>query len=272
MSLTARCTFVCLSAVLWAGTAHPQAVPLSSLIVDSPNGIHASGLPGGPIYPSTFQYRIRSSAGPIKYSINTPSWLSANPAVGTTDASGVTITLTINKEAARLRPGNYGPAVAFANVTNGRGTTIRTSVLVIRTPTSAPAVSATRPSPPHAPARPASAPPASAESRADCLRFAGERLRSDLAACHSPLVECLKDAGVRKNEATCTGSTLVAGLLILVDPTKTSGVVVPTVTSALLSCTHEAYDAAEKCSPTWGTCQEAPFKAFKEAIAACQSR
>src|ERR1041384_2832249 len=133
MPLAAWRIFICLSAVWWAGTARAQVVPPASLIVDPRTGIHASGPSGGPMSPPTFEYRIRSSGGPVKYSISTPSWLSAHPATGTVDSGSITITLTINETASRLPPGNYGPAVAFANVTNGRGTTVRTSVLVIQT-------------------------------------------------------------------------------------------------------------------------------------------
>src|SRR3954454_19632582 len=140
-------------AILWAGTAVAQPASTPSLVVDPPTGIRASGPPGGPFSPPGFQYRVRSSVGTVKYSISTPSWLSASPTVGRTDASGVTITFTVNEAAAsRLVPGNYGPAVAFANVTNGRGTTVRRSVLVIQTSTS----------PPHRSAPSASAPPVSA--------------------------------------------------------------------------------------------------------------
>ena len=120
-----------LAAVLWAHPAGSQVEPASSLIVDPPDGIRASGPPGGPFNPPSFQYRLRSSGGPIKYSISTPSWLAANPATGTSDVTGVTITLTINPTANQLAPGSYGPAVAFKNVTSGRGTTVRTSVLVV---------------------------------------------------------------------------------------------------------------------------------------------
>jgi len=127
----ARRWFLLLAAASWANPAGSQVDPMSSLIVDPRGGILASGPPGGPFTPSSFQYRIRSSTSPVKYSINTPSWLAADPAVGTADLNGVTITLTINPTASGLAPGRYGPAIAFKNVTNGRGTTVRTSMLVV---------------------------------------------------------------------------------------------------------------------------------------------
>jgi hypothetical protein len=121
--------YIPLAAALCVGVATAQQVPTPLLIVDPQAGIHASGPPGDPFSPSSFQFRLRSSVGTIKYSVSTRSWLSASPAVGTADVSGVTTTLTVNPTANGLEPGTYGPAVAFANVTNGRGTTFRPSVL-----------------------------------------------------------------------------------------------------------------------------------------------
>jgi hypothetical protein len=109
-------------------------------------------------------------------------------------------------------------------------------------------------------------------TRAECGRFAGKQLRKDLDACRPPLVECLISVGVRINAATCTVSALVAAGLIAGDPTKIGTVVLPSFEGALASCTREAYDAAEKCQPTWGTCKEAPLQAFKAAIAACPTK
>ena len=123
--------YIPLTAASCLGLATAQQAPAPSLIVDPAPGIRASGPPGGPFSPSTFQYRLRSSVGTVKYSISTPSWLSASSAIGTADVSGVTITLSVNPTAGRLEPGTYGPAVAFANVTNGRGTTVKPSVLVV---------------------------------------------------------------------------------------------------------------------------------------------
>jgi hypothetical protein len=52
------------------------------------------------------------------------------------ETRGVTITLTVNANASRLSPGAYGPAVAFTNVSNGKGSTTRLAKLTIQAPSS----------------------------------------------------------------------------------------------------------------------------------------
>jgi hypothetical protein len=112
-----------------------------------------------------------------------------------------------------------------------------------------------------------------AMTRAKCIQFAGEKLRNDLAACKAPIVSCLVSAGVRVNEATCTASTLVSALLVASDPSKISAAVVgPAVAVAVVACAREAYDAAEKCGPVWGACQDGPLKAHKDAVIACPTK
>jgi len=56
----------------------------------------------------------------------------ASSTSGTADAGGVIITLSVNADALRLSPGGYGPAVAFTNVSNGQGSTIRSARLIIQ--------------------------------------------------------------------------------------------------------------------------------------------
>jgi hypothetical protein len=106
-------------------------------------------------------------------------------------------------------------------------------------------------------------------TRAECVRVAGKDLRDALAACRSPLVDCLVAAGVRINEATCAASSLVSMLAVAADPSKASSVVLPAVAGDVVACGREAYDAVEKCSPTWGACQDGPLKAYKDAVATC---
>lgn len=110
-----------------------------------------------------------------------------------------------------------------------------------------------------------------AMTRAECVRVAGEQLRKALGQCKSPLVHCLTSAGVRIHEATCAASTLVSALVLAADPTKVSAAVAgPAVAGAVVACGREAYDAVEKCSPDWGTCQAAPLRAHKAALNACR--
>jgi hypothetical protein len=118
-----------------------------SLIVAPSTSMAFSGPRGGPFSPSFIEYRVSSTAGTVSYSIRTPSWLTASSTFGTTDNRGVTISLTVNANASRLSPGEYGPAVAFTNVSNGRGGTTRPAKLIIQ------ALSAPRPTTQIAPSR-----------------------------------------------------------------------------------------------------------------------
>jgi hypothetical protein len=109
-----------------------------------------------------------------------------------------------------------------------------------------------------------------AMTRAECVRFAGEKLREDLAACKAPVVSCLESVGVRINEATCAATTLVSALALAADPSKISTMVAgPAVAGAVVVCAREAYDAIDKCEPVWGTCQHGPLQAHTDAVAAC---
>src|SRR5262249_21456338 len=96
-----------------------------SLIVTPSTSMAFSGPQGGPFSPSFTEYRVSASTRTVSYSIRTPSWLTANSTSGTTDTSGVTITLTVNASASTLPPGTYGPGTVFTNVSSGRGSTIR---------------------------------------------------------------------------------------------------------------------------------------------------
>jgi hypothetical protein len=115
-----------------AAQRHGQSLP--SLIVTPSTGIDFSGPQGGPFSPLLVEYRISASIGTVSYSIRTPSWLTASSSFGLTDKSGITITLKVNASASGLRPGAYGPGVAFTNVSNGQGSTRRPAKLIVRAP------------------------------------------------------------------------------------------------------------------------------------------
>jgi hypothetical protein len=102
-----------------------------TLIVTPSTSIAFSGPQGGPFSPALIEYRISASTGTVTYSIRTPSWLTASSTSGTTDTSGVTITLTVNASASSLPPGTYGPGIVF---TSGRGSAIRFARLIVRGP------------------------------------------------------------------------------------------------------------------------------------------
>lgn len=112
----------------------PGRLSQPSLIVTPAGNVAFSGPRGGPFSPARFEFRVSSSAGAVSYSIRTPSWLTASSTFGTTDARGVTITLTVNANASQLSPGAYGPAVAFTNVSNGKGSTTRPAKLIVQAP------------------------------------------------------------------------------------------------------------------------------------------
>ena len=113
-----------------AQTPTEQSPP--SLLVTPSSAIAFSGPRGGPFSPSLLEYRLSASGGTVRYSIRTPSWLTASSTFGTTDTSGVTITLTVNASAFTLPPGAYGPGVAFTNVSNGRGSATRQARLIVQ--------------------------------------------------------------------------------------------------------------------------------------------
>jgi len=120
-------------ALLRAGVAQKLAEQsLPSLMVTPSSSIAFSGPQGGPFSPSHIEYQISASIGTISYSIRTPIWLTASSTAGSTDTKGVTISLTVNASASSLSPGTYGPAVAFTNVSNGRGTSTRSAKLTVQ--------------------------------------------------------------------------------------------------------------------------------------------
>jgi hypothetical protein len=134
---------------LQAGVAPKLAEQsLPSLIVTPPSTIAFSGPQGGPFSPSNIECRISASSGTVGYSIRTPSWLTASSTSGTTDTKGITITLTVNANAANLSPGAYGPAVGFTNVSNGRGSTSRLAKLTVQGPSLPPPAPQTEHAPP----------------------------------------------------------------------------------------------------------------------------
>ena len=135
-----RVRFICVTvsvALLGMSTAYGEGIkqPVPALTVTPLTAAAFTGHRGGPFSPSSFQYRVAASTGTVRYSIKTPAWLTPSSNVGTTDTTGVIVTLSVNAEAFRLPPGTYGPGVAFTNVTNGKGsTTVRATLLIQRPP------------------------------------------------------------------------------------------------------------------------------------------
>ena len=116
------------------------------------------------------------------------------------------------------------------------------------------------------------APPPSmrAMTRPECVRFAGEALRQDVARCRRfgrSFVNCLKQEGISEFEVECALSSLVAALAVVYDPTKVT--VKLAIAGVAASCGPSVGKTAEKCAPRWGTCEEEPLVKHKAAIAAC---
>jgi hypothetical protein len=133
-SIVLLCTPVMLLSTEIAAAQKPTGQSPPTLVVTPSTNIDFSGPPGGPFSPPLIEYRVSASTGTVSYSIRTPSWLTANSTAGATDTKGVAITLTVNASASNLRPGTYGPAVAFTNVSNGRGSATRPARLIVRGP------------------------------------------------------------------------------------------------------------------------------------------
>ena len=91
MATGASVTLLGISAVLLLTPADAEEKLASpsqpSLIVTPPTSMAFSGPRGGPFSPSRFEYRVSSTASVVRYSIRTPSWLTASSTFGTTDTS-----------------------------------------------------------------------------------------------------------------------------------------------------------------------------------------
>jgi hypothetical protein len=118
-----------------AGAAWVFVQPVPSLQVTPTTNIAASGNPGGPFAPSSFQYQLSAAVGSINYSISGfPNWLTPSSTSGVA-SSGTTVTFTVNANANSLAVGTYGPTtIIFANSGTGQGTQTRTATLTVNPP------------------------------------------------------------------------------------------------------------------------------------------
>jgi hypothetical protein len=95
-----------------------QVTPSSTLQVTPSTNIVASGPPGGPFSPSTFNYTLTNSQSSISYTItNVPSWLTASPLGGQATNSGTTVTFSIDSGANSLKSGTYIGNINFIDST-----------------------------------------------------------------------------------------------------------------------------------------------------------
>jgi uncharacterized repeat protein (TIGR02543 family) len=107
-------------------TVNPPALQVSPA-----TSIAASGTHGGPFSPSSFRYELSATCGSVKYSITTPSWLTASSKSGTVTKSARTITFEVDSGARSLQPSTYVSSVSFNNTTNGQGNTTRVATLIV---------------------------------------------------------------------------------------------------------------------------------------------
>ena len=113
-------------------TATLTVSPPPVLQVSPATDIAASGNPGGPFSPSSFQYQLSSSSGSINYSISSiPSWLNASSTSGVVTTSPTTITFTVNASANSLSAGSYDAIISFTNTTNSQGNQTRNASLTV---------------------------------------------------------------------------------------------------------------------------------------------
>jgi hypothetical protein len=120
------------------GTGQGTQTRTATLTVNPPalqvtpaTGKTASGTHGGPFSPSSFTYTLSSTFGSVKYSITTPSWLTASSGSGTVTTTAKTITFTVNSSARSLGPSTYSDNIDFKNTTNNQGNTTRVATLVV---------------------------------------------------------------------------------------------------------------------------------------------
>jgi hypothetical protein len=106
--------------------------PVNPVLQVTPStNIVASGTQGGPFSPTSFRYELSATYGSVKYSITTPSWLTASSKSGTVTKSAKTITFEINSSADKLPPSTYVNSISFNNTTNNQGNTTRLATLSV---------------------------------------------------------------------------------------------------------------------------------------------
>jgi hypothetical protein len=101
------------------------------LQVTPTTNIAASGTHGGPFSPTSFRYELSATYGSVKYSIITPSWLTASPKSGTVTKSARAVTFEVNSSAHSLQPDTYVNGINFYNTTNNQGNTTRIATLTV---------------------------------------------------------------------------------------------------------------------------------------------
>ncbi|MBI2948542.1 MAG: S8 family serine peptidase [Verrucomicrobia bacterium] len=108
------------------------------LEVTPPSTFASSGFVGGPFNPSTQIYTlVNTGDAAVEWTASAAeAWISLAPVRGTLAAGdGMTVTAAIDADANELADGTYTNRIAFANLTNGKGSAERLAVLTAISPT-----------------------------------------------------------------------------------------------------------------------------------------
>ncbi|HPM22452.1 MAG TPA: trypsin-like peptidase domain-containing protein [Phycisphaerae bacterium] len=107
------------------------------LVVEPEQGLDAAGEVGGPFAPNSILYSLSNpTSTAIDFTVgHLADWVTVSPAAGQLGANGhVTVTVSINANAAALVTGRYSDVVTFTNTTNHSGDTTRTVDLQVGFP------------------------------------------------------------------------------------------------------------------------------------------
>ncbi len=109
----------------------------AALVVSPSAGLVSSGDPGGPFTPDSRTYTLNNTGGePLTYQVSkSQNWVSLSRTSGTLPpGTSTTVTVSINGNADALASNSYADTVAFANLTNGSGDTVRSVNLTVNDP------------------------------------------------------------------------------------------------------------------------------------------
>jgi hypothetical protein len=116
-------------------TATLKVYPSSTaqLVISPSTSVSATGLPGGPFTPSSFQLQLKASTGTANFSIaGVPSWLNASATSGTATTAGTPLTLTVNSSANAFAFGVYSAPITITNTDTGLGNQTLSASLAVQ--------------------------------------------------------------------------------------------------------------------------------------------
>ncbi len=117
--------------------ARSALLALDKLLVAGPSGFSPVGPAGGPFDPASATWTVSNfSKTPITWSaLKTQPWLTlSSPGGQLAPGAATTLTVTMAPSAGTLPEGTYTDGVAIANLTNGRGSVTRPTLLTVLRP------------------------------------------------------------------------------------------------------------------------------------------